>query len=189
MSGNPQQLAVPGLGPLESAVMLTMWAAVEPLKVQQAKERLHYQQPLAYMTVKTVLDNLHHKGMITREQQGRAWHYTPARCIQDYLTQQLEDMTQQLCELLAEVERHQQLPGLQDTLAGGQADETIRFGFDGRCYEIDLSRRNAAKFRREMTPFIECARRVGGQELPRGRRSRPAGQSGEACIVRWPAVS
>jgi hypothetical protein len=58
---------------------------------------------------------------------------------------------------------------LEDDLDGGPADETVRFGFDGSDYEIDLSNRNAAKFRRQLEPFIDHARRAG-----RGQRRRPA---------------
>ena len=57
---------------------------------------------------------------------------------------------------------------LEDDLDGGPADETVRFGLGGAEYEIDLSRKNAAAFRRQLAPFIEHARRAG-----RGPRRRP----------------
>lgn len=50
---------------------------------------------------------------------------------------------------------------LTDDLDGGQAEETLRFGIDARDYEIDLSRKNAARFRKEIAPFVEHARRAG----------------------------
>ena len=37
---------------------------------------------------------------------------------------------------------------LQDDLDGGLADETVRFGLGSTDYEIDLSKKNAAAFRR-----------------------------------------
>jgi hypothetical protein len=49
---------------------------------------------------------------------------------------------------------------LEDDLDGGPADETVRFGFDGADYEIDLSAKNARAFRKKLTPFIEHARKV-----------------------------
>ena len=49
---------------------------------------------------------------------------------------------------------------LEDDLDGGPADETLRFGIDGRDYEIDLSRKNANQFRRLIGPFIGHARRT-----------------------------
>jgi hypothetical protein len=57
---------------------------------------------------------------------------------------------------------------LEDDLDGGPADETVRFGLGGTDYEIDLSSKNAAAFRRQLAPFTEHARRVG-----RGPRRRP----------------
>jgi hypothetical protein len=55
---------------------------------------------------------------------------------------------------------------LEDDLTGGPADETVRFGVDGRAYEIDLNAKHAASFRNLLGPFVEPAR------LARGRRPR-----------------
>ena len=57
---------------------------------------------------------------------------------------------------------------LQDDLDGGPADETVRFGVDSAEYEIDLSKKNAAAFRKKLAPFIDHARKAG-----RGQRRRP----------------
>jgi hypothetical protein len=57
---------------------------------------------------------------------------------------------------------------LEDDIDGGPADETVRFGLGGADYEIDLSKKNAAAFRRQLAPFIDHARRAG-----RGPRRRP----------------
>lgn len=48
---------------------------------------------------------------------------------------------------------------LEDDLEGGPADVTLRFGIGSAEYEIDLSEKNATRFRRQMEPFIEHARR------------------------------
>jgi hypothetical protein len=48
---------------------------------------------------------------------------------------------------------------LQDDLDGGPADETLRFGIGGSEYEIDLSKKNASRFRRQIAPCIEHARK------------------------------
>lgn len=49
---------------------------------------------------------------------------------------------------------------LEDDLAGGPADETVRFGIGGAEYEIDLSKKNAARFRKDIAPFVEHARKA-----------------------------
>jgi nucleoid-associated protein Lsr2 len=58
---------------------------------------------------------------------------------------------------------------LEDDLDGGPAEETVRFGFGGAEYEIDLSKKNASAFRAQITPFIEHARKAG-----KGQPRRPA---------------
>ncbi len=57
---------------------------------------------------------------------------------------------------------------VEDDLDGGRADQTLEFGLGGAEYVIDLSARNAARFRRQLAPFIEHARKAG-----RGQRRRP----------------
>src|SRR5436190_1309905 len=61
---------------------------------------------------------------------------------------------------------------LEDDLDGGRADETVRFGIGGVEYEIDLSKKNAAAFRRKVAPFIEHARKT--RRGPRRRAGRTA---------------
>ncbi len=55
---------------------------------------------------------------------------------------------------------------LTDDLDGGKAAETVSFGLDGRIYEIDLSKKNAAALRKALGEFTASARRV--------RSGRPA---------------
>jgi len=50
---------------------------------------------------------------------------------------------------------------LEDDLDGGPADETVPLRFDGAAHEIDLSTKNARRFRTQLVPFIAHARTVG----------------------------
>jgi hypothetical protein len=69
---------------------------------------------------------------------------------------------------------------LEDDLDGGPADETLRFGLSGSEYEIDLSKKNASKFRRQIAPYIEHARKAGrGQHRRPGRTSSSRERSGD----------
>jgi hypothetical protein len=62
---------------------------------------------------------------------------------------------------------------LEDDLDGGPADETVRFAVGGAQYEIDLNKKNARAFRRQLAPFVEHARRAGrGQRRPRTSSNR-----------------
>ena len=57
---------------------------------------------------------------------------------------------------------------LEDDLEGGPADETVRFAVGGTQFEIDLSKKHAAAFRKQLAPFVEHARKAGrGQRRPR----------------------
>jgi hypothetical protein len=64
---------------------------------------------------------------------------------------------------------------LEDDLEGGPAAETVRCEIGGTEYEIDLNKKNARAFRKQLAPFVEHARRAGrGQRRPRtsSRRQR-----------------
>ena len=69
---------------------------------------------------------------------------------------------------------------LEDDLDGGPADETVRFAFDGVSYEIDLGKRNARAFRKQLAPFVEHARKAGrGQRRQPGRTQSSRRRSGD----------
>jgi hypothetical protein len=69
---------------------------------------------------------------------------------------------------------------LEDDLDGGPADETVRFGFGAAEYEIDLSKKNAAAFRKKITPFLEHARKAGrGSARPAPRPAASRQRSGD----------
>ncbi len=73
---------------------------------------------------------------------------------------------------------------LEDDLDGGKADETVRFGLGGAEYEIDLSNKNAAAFRRKIAPFIEHARKAGRGQRRRAGRT-PASRDRSGGIRAW----
>ena len=54
-----------------------LWEQGRPTLVREMVEDLHGQRPLAYTTVMTVMENLHRKGWLRRERDGRAWRYEP----------------------------------------------------------------------------------------------------------------
>ncbi|HZN19315.1 MAG TPA: Lsr2 family protein [Micromonosporaceae bacterium] len=72
---------------------------------------------------------------------------------------------------------------LVDDLDGGAAEESITFALDGTNYQIDLSRKNAAKLRSSLEPFVQAAHRIGrtparsmsgraGNGVPKGDREQ-----------------
>ena len=60
---------------------------------------------------------------------------------------------------------------LEDDLTGGPAEQTVRFAFDGTDYEIDLNAKNAAAFGKQLSPYLEHARKAGRAQARRPGRS------------------
>ena len=63
---------------------------------------------------------------------------------------------------------------LSDDLDGSEATQTVKFGWLGAEYEIDLSDKNYASFEKAVGKYVAAARRT------RGRRVRGAKQSDAA---------
>src|SRR5260221_3126976 len=55
-----------------------LWEQGRPMLVREMVEELRRDRPLAYTTVMTVMENLHRKGWLRREREGRAWRDEPA---------------------------------------------------------------------------------------------------------------
>jgi hypothetical protein len=83
---------------------------------------------------------------MSRSQHG--WHH--------------EDMAQRTVTTLVD--------DLDGTDLEGGSGETVRFGVDGRAYEIDLSDDNAAALREALQPYTEAGRRTVPARPRRPRR-------------------
>jgi predicted transcriptional regulator len=75
---------VRGFGDLEAAIMNRLWTRQEPATVREVLDDLRGDREFAYTTVMTVLDNLHRKGWLTRQLDGRAYRYRPVSTKQEY---------------------------------------------------------------------------------------------------------
>ena len=78
-------------GDLEASIMDVVWAAAAPVRVREVSDRLNQDRPLAFNTVQTVMENLFHKGWLTRHKNGRAYWYEAARSRDDYVAQLLDE--------------------------------------------------------------------------------------------------
>lgn len=77
---------------------------------------------------------------------------------------------------------------LLDDLDGGEAEETINFAVDGSNYEIDLSKKNAAKLRDVLAPYVASARKAGSSKRTRGRSRASSGRTSgtdTAAVREW----
>jgi hypothetical protein len=70
---------------------------------------------------------------------------------------------------------------LLDDLDGSAACETVKFGFDGTDYEIDLSSGNASDMRNTLAEYVEHARKIGNT----GRRRTPVTTLNTTEIRNW----
>ena len=85
-----------------------------------------------------------------------------------------------------------QIIKLIDDLDGGEAQETVKFGLDGRDYEIDLSNKNATKLRNLMAPYVDKGAKldsrrtvtVGGRTA-RGRGGAATEREQNKAIREW----
>lgn len=62
-------------GDLEAVIMDRLWTWDRPATVREVVDDLQGYREIAYTTVMTVMDNLHRKGALNREKDGRAWRY------------------------------------------------------------------------------------------------------------------
>lgn len=66
------------LGKLEALVMEAVWGSPGPVCVDDVREALSAGgKDAAYTTIMTTLSRLYSKGLLAREQHGKAYYYTP----------------------------------------------------------------------------------------------------------------
>jgi hypothetical protein len=77
---------------------------------------------------------------------------------------------------------------LVDDIDGSEASQTVKFGLDGREYEIDLNEKHADKLRKSMAAYVDSARRAGGRKV-RGAGAAaaagPVGKEQNQAIREW----
>src|ERR1700751_6391905 len=78
-------------GELEAVIRDRLWDQGRPMLVREMVEDLHDDRALAYTTVMTVMENLHRKGWLRRERDGRAWRYEPTGSRSAYTAALMKD--------------------------------------------------------------------------------------------------
>lgn len=64
-----------GFGDLEAVVMDEVWSSDHAVTVRDVFDELATQRDIAYTTVMSTMDNLHRKGWLEREREGKAYLY------------------------------------------------------------------------------------------------------------------
>lgn len=81
-----------GFGELEAKIMDRLWTRDKPATVREILEELRAgRRVIAYTTVMTVMDNLHTKGWLQRERDGRAYRYRPSESREHYVAELMRD--------------------------------------------------------------------------------------------------
>jgi hypothetical protein len=74
---------------------------------------------------------------------------------------------------------------LVDDVDGSAADENVSFSLEGRQYQLDLSKKNAAKLRDALAPFVASARRGGGRGRSKMTQRPTADRERTTAIREW----
>ena len=72
-----------------------------------------------------------------------------------------------------------------DDLDGSEAEGTVRFGYNGAEYEIDLSKKNSDKLAKALGPFVDSARRVSASRRRAGRAVPAGGRQDQSVVREW----
>lgn len=80
-----------GFGELEAVVMDRLWRRAGMTTVREVFEDLRAQREIAYTTVMSTMDNLHRKGWLSRQRQGKAFHYWPVHTREEYSARLMRD--------------------------------------------------------------------------------------------------
>jgi predicted transcriptional regulator len=75
---------VRGFGELEAVVMDRVWSHGGPVTVRQLFDELRGERAIAYTTVMSTMDNLHRKGWLARDKDGKAYQYTAVASRDEY---------------------------------------------------------------------------------------------------------
>src|ERR1700691_4649955 len=78
-------------GELEAGIMEQLWEWGRAGVGREMVDALHDDRAPAYTTVMTVMENLHRKGWLRRERDGRAWRYEPAGSRASYTAALMSD--------------------------------------------------------------------------------------------------
>ena len=73
-----------GFGDLEAVIMRRVWDHDGPVTVRELYEELQRERAIAYTTVMSTMDNLHRKGWLSRDKEGKAYRYTAVASRDEY---------------------------------------------------------------------------------------------------------
>jgi predicted transcriptional regulator len=82
---------VRGFGELEAVLMDRIWNRDGTTTVREIFDELAAEREIAYTTVMSTMDNLHTKGWLARERDGKAYRYWPTLSREEHSAQLMRD--------------------------------------------------------------------------------------------------
>jgi predicted transcriptional regulator len=82
---------VRGFGDLEAVIMHMVWDHDGPVTVRELFDELRQDRAIAYTTVMSTMDNLHRKGWLARQKEGKAYRYTSTASREEYSARLMRD--------------------------------------------------------------------------------------------------
>jgi predicted transcriptional regulator len=82
--GRETRAGVRGFGELEAVIMHRVWDHSGSVTVRELYDELRNTRAIAYTTVMSTMDNLHRKGWLARERDGKAYRYTAVASREEY---------------------------------------------------------------------------------------------------------
>lgn len=76
---------------------------------------------------------------------------------------------------------------ITDDLDGTENAETVTFAYQGRRFEIDLSKGNREKLEQLLQPYISAGRKAAGGQLARSASRRSRGNANLSAVRSWAA--
>ena len=73
-----------GFGELEAVIMDRVWEHDTPVTVRDVFDELVRERAIAYTTVMSTMDNLHRKGWLARDKEGKAYRYSAVASREEY---------------------------------------------------------------------------------------------------------
>ncbi len=80
-----------GFGDLEQVIMQRVWDHDRPVTVRELFDEMARERAIAYTTVMTTMDNLHRKGWLAREKEGKAYRYTATASHAEYSARLMQE--------------------------------------------------------------------------------------------------
>lgn len=127
------------IGELESAVLRVVWR-LRSTTVRDVWLHLGGKRKVAYTTIMTTMDRLYQKGLLTRQMEGKAYHYSPRVTREDFARKWIRNLWKSLTGAVGE-------PSVSFLVQAIREEDLAQF--EQLAREVDKAKRTDAAARRK----------------------------------------